>query len=364
MSDLSGIYSLRGFLYQMKLYELLSFQHGWENDDEMVYEGLDDIDSGKTTLISSNRSFVQIKSGMLNKTVYYGVLSNWFLLNQRCPNSSFTLFYEDSVLFDYKTNSFFDDYYKYISSDNMKNNHPDCKHSKAYRLFSSKNDMNCVFAELNSRIQFKEIKQDDIYPLLIQEAFNKSIKNEMRAKVFVYNFIDLLHRDVEEAVSKTTSYILTKTKFFEIYNSALSSTPNKKYVFRIIKIPGFDYSQLLLAADDKFLNQIKSVSEQEQFLTQNIIDELEYEIFKASYDDDESIDKIDYLESSVHSRYMILLGNPNIHNNWDFYDNLISSSFSSDILEMDNRAKTGCCNYLTSSKANPVNAIEWDVKHE
>lgn len=364
MSDLSGIYSLRGFLYQMQLYELLSFQHGWKNDDEMIYEGLDDIDSGKTTLISSSRNFTQIKSGHLSKNVYYGVLSNWFLLNQRCPDSVFKLVYEWGDTSDFQNDSFFNDYYKYISSAKMKANHPNSKHSKACELFSSQAEMKTTFNKLNLRISFQQIKQEDIYPLLIKEATDRSLKNEMMAKAFVYHFIDSLHREVEEAVSKSSFYRLTKKKFFEIYNSTLNSVQRKKYVFNMKKIPGINVSQLLTVADGQFLSQIKCVSEQEQFLTQNIIDELEYEIFKESYDDDESIEKIDRLEYSIHSRYMILLGNPSLQNNWDFYEKMISSSFSSDILEMDSRAKTGCCNYLTSSKATPENSIEWDVRHE
>lgn len=364
MSDLSGIYSLRGFLYQMQLYELLCFQHGWENDDEMIYEGLDDIDSGKTTLVSFNRNFTQIKSGQLSKSIYYGVLSNWFLLNKSYPGSNFKLIYESGEIVDYQEESFFEDYYSYISSDNIRTNHPRCKHSKACGLFASQTEMKDSFLELNSRISFQRIEQKEIYSQLIKEAKDKSIKNEMMAKAFVYHFVDLLHREVEEEISKSTPYRLTKKKFFEIYNSTLSSVRRKKYVFKMKKIPGIDIASLESVADGQFVNQIRSVSEQEQFLTQNIIDELEYEIFKESYDDTDSIEIIDLLESNVHSRYMVLQGSPNIHNNWDFYDGMISSSFTSDLLEMDNRAKTGCCNYLTSSKADCENQIEWNVRHE
>ena len=364
MSDLSGIYSLRGFLYQMQLFELLSFQHGWENDDEMIYEGLDDIDSGKTTLISSHRDFTQIKSGQLSKTIYYGVLSNWFLLNNRCPGSDFKLIYESGETVDYQEESFFDDYYSYISSDNIRIQHPRCKHSQACGLFASQTEMKDSFLELNSRISFQRIKQEEIYSLLIKEAKDRSMNNEMMAKAFVYHFIDSLHREVEEAVIKLTPYRLTKKKYYEIYNSTFSAVQRKKYVFRLKKIPGIDITRLESVADSQFVKQIRSVSEREPFLAQNIVDELEYEIFKESYDDTDSIEKIDILESSIHSRYMILQGSPNIHSNWDFYDSLISSSFTSDLLEMDNRAKTGCCNYLTSSKADPENMIEWNVRHE
>ncbi len=364
MSDLSGVYSLRGFLYQMQLFELLSFKHGWEENDEMIYEGLDDIDSGKTTLISTGRKFVQIKSGQLTKNIYYGVLSNWLLLDGRCPNSYFTLIYEYGDDSKYKSDSFFDDYYNYISSKNMKANHPNCKHSKVCQLFSSKENLKTVFTNINSRITFSSIKANEIYSLLLDEADAKSIKNEMMAKAFVFHFIDSLHRDVEKSILESSKFKLTKKKYYDLYNSTLLSVQNKKYVFKMKDVPGVDYSQLFSIADNRFLNEIKSVSEQESFLIQNIIDEIEYEIFKSSYDDNDSIDKIESLESCVHSRYMILLGNPNIKSNWDFYEQLIGSTFYSDVLEMDYRAKTGCCNYLTSSKASPSNVIKWDNKNE
>lgn len=364
MSDLSGIYSLRGFLYQIQIYELVCFRHGWENDDEMIYEGLDDIDSGKSTLIKSKRSFIQIKSGQLTKQIYYGVLSNWFLLNNTCPNSSFTLFFEEGNTSSFKDDTVFEDYYKHISSKDMVLNHPNCKHSLARDLFESQSKMKNAFNKLCEKISFHQIKQDDIYDLLLKEALDNSIKNEMRAQAFIFHFIDSLHKEIEQSVIQCKPYKLTKSKYFEIYNFTLTSVQRNKYVFKMKRIPGIDSTKLLSIADGEFLKQIKSVSEQEEFLTQNIIDELEYEIFKESYDDDESIENIDYLETSVHSRYMILLGNPNIDDNWDFYNQMISSSFSSDILEMDYRAKTGCCNYLSSSKANPENAIKWNVRHE
>lgn len=361
MSDLSGIYSLRGFLYQMQVYELFAFEHGWENDDVMTYEGLDDIDSENTYLLSSNRSFSQIKSGNVTKTVYYGVLSNWFLLDNKCPNSNFLLVFENGDTSTFKSDSFFEDYYKYISSSDMKNNHPNCKHSRAYSLFSSKQQMKTVFDSLNIRVNFKPMSLEFIYDSLVSGALKHAIKNEIMAKAFVYHFIDALHHEVEDSVLKTKKYELTKKKYYEIYNSTLNSVQRKKYVFNKRKFAMYKLEDLEAMADNKFCEQIKSVSERDQFLIENIIDELEYEIFKESYDDKESINKIENLEMSVHSRYAVMIANPKYSNNYDLYIGMIDGSYSSDILEMDNGAKIGCCNYLTSSKADPTCAIEWNV---
>lgn len=361
MSDLSGIYSLRGFLYQMQIYELFAFQHGWENDDVMIYEGLDDIDSEKTYLLSSNHSFAQIKSGSLTKTVYYGVLSNWFLLDNSCPNSNFSLVFEQGDPSNFKSNEFFEDYYAYISSSDMKNKHPNCKHSKACGLFASKTQMKTAFDYINNRVSFKQLTLENIYELLVNEAVNHAIKNEMMAKAFVYHFIDTLHHEVEESILRTERYELTKKKYHEIYNSTLNSVQRRKYIFNKRKYAKYKLEDLEKMADKKFYEQIKSVSGLNQFLVENIIDELEYEIFKESYDDKESLDKIDNLEMSVHSRYSVVIANPKYTNNYELYIDMVGGSYLSDILEMDYGAKIGCCNYLTSSNADPSCAIEWDV---
>ncbi len=361
MSDLSGIYSLRGFLYQLKIYELFALQHGWANSDVMTYEGLDDIDSKKTYLISTCRSFTQVKSGHLTKTIYYGVLSNWLLLNKKYPNSIFKLVYEQGDVASFKNDSFFEDYYNYISSSEMKKKHPDCKHSKACELFATKAEAMSTFVELNKRITYQQILEDEIYNLLLEEAKNQAITNEMMSKAFIFHFIDSLHNEIEDFIIKSKKYELTKRRFNEIRNATLSIVQRKKYAFNLKKFYKYELSDLESMADAKFYSQIKYVSEDSDFLFQNIIDELEYEIFKESYDDDESIEKIDHLEMSVHSRYMIMKANPKNMNNFDFYQCMIEGSYSSDILEMDESAKIGCCNYLTSSKADPSNAIKWKV---
>lgn len=362
MSDLSGIYSLRGFLYQMKIYELFVLEHAWEDDDYLTYEGLDDIEFGTTYLISSKEKFVQIKSGSCDKTVYYSVLSNWFVLNKEYSSSNFLLIYENGDTDNYKSDNFFKDYYSYIASESKL--HPGGKHAKALKLYSSKEEMAAAFTNLNQRISYKQIVEEEIYSLLLEETRKKSITNEMMAKAFVFHFISSLHSEIEDYVLNSKKYTLIKKRYYEFYHSALRNVTQKKYTFNLKKYKDIQLNDLELMADKRFLHQIKSVSEQSDFLVENIIDELEYEIFKESYDDKDSLEKIYNLETSVHSKYRIIKGDPKIKNNYDLYYRTIDSNYSSEILEMDSSAKVGCCNYLTGSKADLENIIEWDVYDE
>ena len=113
MDNLCGIYSLRGYLYQIIVFAEMILKNISANT-VIIYEGQEDIDieNSDYSQIINDVELIQVKSGSVTNTILYGVVANW-LINSDLANKKLKLIYEkgDLILDD----DFFEKFYLFIS---------------------------------------------------------------------------------------------------------------------------------------------------------------------------------------------------------------------------------------------------------
>lgn len=361
MANKYGIFSLRGYLYQIKVF-ILSVVENIGNNVEITYEGEEDVDISHQSFakVAFKDKLIQVKSGKINNDILFGVISNWLIEDNE--DKIHELIFEsgnDTI----KDTTFFDKYYNYISDEDRLKKHPKTKHSKCFNKYKNKETIKNAYMKILEKYQSTNLSSDDLEESIIQKlAENYSIHNRAKTENLSYMVVNEIQKQVFERIKNNTNYTIN----FAIYNKILTDKIRvadfDEYKFDVHKFSN-NLEDLVKQADDVFLKQIYAVSTKSDFRILNIKCELEYELFREMLDDDE-IEKIKETESDAIATYIITKANDKIKSPYDLYESTIKNDLRSNILLFNQLSKIGCYNYLTTSKIDENNRIKWVIEDE
>ena len=107
-----GLYAQLGFEYQKLVFVYFLLNIGKSN--QITYEGCDDVEITadyfplfKVYDDTNPNTFIQVKSGDVDKSILQKVFMNWLLILDR--NKEYTLFLEKSISIDYQEVGFIDE---------------------------------------------------------------------------------------------------------------------------------------------------------------------------------------------------------------------------------------------------------------
>ena len=361
MDNLCGIYSLRGYLYQIIVFAEMILNNISANT-AIIYEGQEDIDIEKSdySQIINDVELIQVKSGSVTNTILYGVVANW-LINSDLANKKLKLIYEkgDLILDD----DFFEKFYLYISDkERLKK---DTKFTKCYNKYLGKK--NSIKSDFDFYIRKAELLKtcfdeviDDIYEFI---KINYNLEKRTDIEAFGYYFCKRIVENVFINVKESKNYRCNYSDYNSIIEEILKNIKADKYIFDLEKYQSIDLGELVTKIDPLFFEQIKKVSKKKNFIITNIQAELEYELFRNSIEES-NINLLKQTESTAKNNRMIQEGNEENINSNNLYYNTIKMPLNSQILYENNDSRIGCYNFLTSSKCPKNLRINWEVSDE
>ena len=359
MENKCGIYSLRGYLYQILVFakEILD---NISTKSQIIYEGEEDIDikNSNYAILSNEKFLIQVKSGELSKSETYGVIANWLLLGN--DSKQLKLVYEKGdIKFD---DDLFESFYNYISKN--KKIGKNSKFSKCLKKYENKEAMNKSYENNVKIAKIEKFDSDEIIEKIYEIIKNNySLSNRVKIEAFGFYFIESICEKVITNILKYKSYTADIVGFNQIILDILKKVKSDKYVFDLEKYDDIAYDNLISNIDQTFFSEIKKVSKLKSFIINNIQAELEYEIFRESIDI-ENIDKLNRTEKNAKNNRDYQAANLNNGSPNSLYFSTINMPLDSEILEISKDSKMGCYNFLTSSKSDSKLRISWELNDE
>ncbi len=362
MANRSGIFSLRGFLYQMVVY-CYQVLKKINSENIITYEGEDDVEVEKdsSTLVSLSDELIQVKSGSVSNTVAHGVVANW--LNRDDLDSKSLYLYIESGNIEFN-DDYFESFYSYIS-DKDRREKLGLKTTRCYIKFGG--DKTLLKNAYDKYIKIAKCKVCS-WDALEQEMIefikdNFSISNQLKAEYFSHNFCEKIIDEILGSVKETKSYVCYVSTYNQIIKDISRDISDGKYRFNFDKYEDETYETLKTKVDSRFLDEIKKVSKAKEFILLNLKAELEYELFRDMIEPPQE-KMLDETEATAYNNRMYQDGNTENTDSNKLYQNTIKMSLNSDLLFDNIESKTGCYNYLTTSKCNPKRQISWEVNNE
>lgn len=362
MADRSGLFSLRGFLYQMVVYcyEVLKKIN---SENIITYEGEDDVEveNDSSTLVLLSNELIQVKSGNVTNTIAHGVIANW-LNRDDLDSKSLSLFIESgNIKFD---DEYFEAFYSYISNKDrlMKSG---SKTTRCYNKFGgNKTQLKNAFDKYIKKVNCIIYSWDDLEKAMIDLVKNNfSISNQLKAEYFIHNFCERIINEIFDSLKDTESYVCHIATYNQIIRDISRDILENKYRFNFDKYEDETYETLKSKVDSRFLDEIKKVSRTKNFLLFNLKAELEYELFRDLIEPSQE-KKLDETENTAYNNRMYQDGNADNTDSNKLYQNTINMPLNSDLLFDNTDSKIGCYNFLTTSKCNPKRQISWEVNNE
>lgn len=225
-ADSSGINSLRGFSFQIKVfvYYILMLKEGMQ----IEFETLEDVNVKQNTIDKKSGNFIsklseaksniaiQVKRTTITNAVAQKVLLNWILLeSSENKISKYMLFTEDKyknadIVFKKRSKEIFNIIMK---SKNKKN----AVISKVKNIYKDKyNDFKEIHEEIKKKYKFKSIKNidDEIY-----KGYSEHFRKEANEIVYKQRLEELLQHitvQIMESVNNNKPYIINYEEFIKL----------------------------------------------------------------------------------------------------------------------------------------------------
>lgn len=367
----SGIPSLRGFIFQKQIFFFLAVSE-FNRYESISFESInDDIETKPTdksliySIMTDNNVLMQVKSGRITIDTLYDVFTNWIL----CPTTpqNYILFTEKPIPKSFNKD---DNFIKNLFNkcEEILIEHPKSNKGKLGLLYQNR------FSDFSNRIksifpifQVKTMTSDEVVENMF-EAFaleNKDVLDNNIIELRCENTIKELNKKLENCILDGKAFVLTKEIYSGIRNYYIKNVSEDKYEMHIPSF--FDVSQkqfddILFKVDDNLVQQLKRISDDNDFLYSNIMAKIEYKRFRDIYESKEN--DIDYNEGLAKFNFNLEFNNPNNKLLYDLYTNVINRPINMKLLVENQLSRTGCYNYLASSDSKDKYRIEWGLKNE
>lgn len=248
--DESGIHSLAGFSYQIKV--LVLYLASLKENMQIEFENIDDVnlkkikshteldefeDSLGTTICGEDYQVIQVKRTKISKDSFRKVLLNWIILEYKNLNiTKYTLFTDEkfknkNLIFDIEAKDLFD----YIKKSNPK--------SKISLLYKAKSLINKdfrkfeeVFNSINSKHTFRSTTDLD---LEIEESFKTYLRRTEDNEDLFKQRIKALHMDITvkimEEVLKGNGYSISYDSFMKKLDEITMKINEKNRIYDYVE---------------------------------------------------------------------------------------------------------------------------------
>ena len=289
MENDSGINSLAGFSYQMKVFILKS---ATLNENEKIeFETIDDIafkkvkdndlDNQDALLHQENKSIaVQVKKTNVTLSVLEKVLYNWLLLKDKKIDGYYLVTDYDYGNQDMMSTISFEDLYNKLKESNMKKNALISKIKNNY-----KNDKNLFLEDCNNiknKYHFENIKDIDkeIY-IKYKTIFRKAAIIDKTYERRICRFLEIVTYEILEQISLKKPYILDYDSFIKIIEKVSEDITDEHFTpdYALFKKNNSEFNKLMISNSREYF-QLKSCKLPKDLIIDNLCREMFYKDFK------------------------------------------------------------------------------------
>ena len=376
----AGISSLRGFLYQIKVFILNVINNVSVCD--VTYEGMDDIEcsNDKDKLFYHNIEsltkpiLIQVKNGNINKSVIAKVVLNW-LKNGLIDNAVYALFYSHSYEFESK-DIMVDDIIKKLKKANEKEEKPraDSTYRTVYLKYIEsdgnlnekklKNDLGVI---VQSFLENKKLlSETDVEKAIVgsySTIYCKDINSNEAKERRVVKLIEMIQAELFANVKNGKNYKITQADFIKIHNNIVGQIQDNLYQPDWLSFRKKTTTQEIIdgifKANEREVKQLSLIGMSQL----EILNYLSYEIFyrdiREVYDSfgDNQMDMIESIAYDVYNDAKSSFnGEPS-----ELFNKVVKSEsyISYKNVKLDRFSNKGCYVHLTSDKSSDDFKITW-----
>lgn len=370
-SDNSGIYSLGGFAYQMKVFILLLLQ--LKNGCTLEYETIDDVamkipadkfdeyeDQLCSILTTHSRKAIQVKKTQVTEVVAKKVVKNWILADKNNVNlDEFVLVTDRDATAGVLTNIDGDEIYAEVTTATGTKSID----AKIKLLDYSQDELKAKVADIISKATIQ--KYADIDMEIVDGFADFFIRPAVTEATYILRIKQLIQQitvDILDAVTKGQAYELTYEELCYMKNRIISEITDEKWE------PSFAQFRKLKKVNLSDLAVIKSIEYQQliecaSLTSEDISRHLQYGEYyvnsKRSYFERGMDDIVDVLENTAYDNFCDVkmeLRNRSA----DTPDNrLVETKAKSNSKATDEQIKYGVCINLTSEDTDESIQISW-----
>ncbi len=381
----AGISSLRGFLYQIKVFILNVINNVSVCD--VTYEGMDDIEcsNDKDKLFYHNiesltkPTLIQVKNGNINKSVIAKVVLNW-LKNGLLDNAVYSLFHSNAYEFESKDN-IVNDIINKLKKANKGEDAPriDSTYRAVYLKYIEpdgnfneeklKNDLGVI---VQSFLENKKLlSETDVERAIIEDystTYCKDINSDEAKERRVIKLIDKIQAELFAKVKTGKNYKITQADFIKIHNNIVGQIQDNLYQPDWLSFKKKTTTQEkideIFKANEREVKQLSLLGMSQL----EILNYLGYEIFyrdiREVYDSFGD-NQMDMIESTAYDVYNDAKSSFNGEPSELFNKVVKSDSYISyKNVKLDRFSNKGCYVHLTSDKSNDEFKITWVEDNE
>lgn len=374
--DKSGIYSLAGFAYQIKVFAYYSFD--LNKDMQIEFETIDDVNLKfvkrgqldnnshkyicKITENGINKT-IQVKHTSVSKKVAKQLILNWILLEGSSYNiENYILFTE--AKYKNKDNIFSEDMenlYEEIQRSEKKENSAMTKVKNLYK--NDKAGFFDAYECIKNKFEFISIENLDEE---INEKASIHFRKEASETIFAQRMNEYLQKitcDILDAINNVEPFILSFKKFMDIVED-ISQRFSKKITLpsysEFKKINSIDLTSSKFSSSREYL-QLKMCNLSDYLLETNLIYNMYYSHTRLLYMENNKFDKIDDIQETTFENFQKVKYNLSKNNQDTPYNRLEETQKFSNSYAYNEQIKYGSCIYLTRDDIQDIQ-ISWKDK--
>lgn len=309
--DKSGINSLAGFAYQIKVFAYYAFD--LEDDMQVEFETIEDVNFKMSVpeqidkhshkfvcKVTGGNKAIQVKHTSISKAVARQMLLNWILLE----GSSHKV--DKYILFTDKSYQNNDDFFgedakilhKIVVESDKKSN---ATISQVKNLYSSDKSFKKIYNKIKEKFEF--INLEDIDEKI---DFKASVYFRKASNLIIFNqrlneFLQHITYNILRAIEKKEPYILTYKEFINIVEDI-----SNRFTFEITapsytdfkKVNNINLEDCKISTSREFM-QLKSCELPDHLLKQNLLYGMYYHQIVLKYMENNRANKIDEIEETT-----------------------------------------------------------------
>lgn len=373
-----GITSQYGFAFQKLVFILecldkmssIGARAIYEADDDVVVEDDVCVLNNSLSKIRTNESFIQCKTGEINKECFSRVIKNW-LSYMNDDHQCFILFSESPCSFS------FSDFKEIIRKEiNDSINNIPRSNSILFRLRNKyindstlnetlfDNDFNRLVR--NARIYVKnldDVKQESINLLKNKHSYGEDTHNIVDF-VFEERYEELkriMFSEIDRRILKKQSYTIEFRELVGKLNTIASNISNNKFNtnFTTFKYDNKEAIDNMMAKNTREVNLLRKIHYQDtDAICLYLYEELYYSCYRKHYLDLLKHERIDSIEDAAHDEYIKAKGlNFELKNLFLYVcDHLKLDRYEDFVSQL----KEGCFVFLSGDEAPDEYFIDWN----
>ncbi len=371
--DSLGITPQYGFLYQRYRYIYCLIKE-LNHYDYLTFEGADDIEENLTdnSLFAINNSsiLIQVKTGNVDKGTCYKIFGNW--LKTDVLNCVYKLYCEKTPTVSFDDN-FITDFIKEVERS------AGCRDTKILKqvynkfYFNGKLQQDDIKVSIKKIIASLSIEEKDIESLLKETSiiyknnFTAHIKiyDELKDKCFM-TFLNQINAIIDDNLSNKRNTKLSTNDINNIIVTIATELTDNKYNIDIEEFSTKAQSrvkEIIKHSNLREIQQLKFISNDEKFITKNIVNKLLYDDFRQVYNNSISIKNIEF---SAFNNYENVLEEllEKERTPYNLYKKTTAIPIIDELLPRNEMYYKGCYIFLTSDNAPTNKLISWKVKDD